>query len=76
MFEVLSESNRRLDRKVKAGKYLAAGVREVWLADPQRETVEIRTVDDRRVCRGLEEARSQVVEGLLVVPAELFATLR
>lgn len=76
VFEVLSESNRRLDRKVKAGKYLAAGVREVWLVDPRRETVEIRTVDDRLACRGLEEARSRVVEGLLVVPAELFATLK
>ncbi|MFV1957835.1 MAG: Uma2 family endonuclease [Planctomycetota bacterium] len=33
VFEVLSPSTREFDRDVKAGKYLRAGVREVWLVD-------------------------------------------
>lgn len=75
-FEVLSASNRRFDRTVKVGKYLAAGVREVWLVDPVRETVEIRTLDERRIYRGEDEARSAVVQGFAVVPETLFAILR
>lgn len=72
VFEVLSPSNRRLDRRVKAGKYLEAGVREVWLVDPQRETVEVRTTEARRIHRGHEEARSATIEGFVLVPASLF----
>ena len=44
--------------------------------DPDEETVEIRTLDDDRVVRGSDEARSRVVEGFVVVPEELFAILR
>jgi len=76
VFEVLSPSNRLLDRKVKAGKYLAAGVREVWLVDPEQETVEVRTLAKRCVHRGLEEARSAAIEGFVLVPATLFEHLR
>ena len=76
VFEVLSPSNRLLDRKVKAGKYLAAGVREVWLVDPEDETVEIRSREHRRVHRGSDEARSAAIEGFAVVPAALFGSLR
>lgn len=76
VFEVLSLGSRRLDRTVKAGKYLAAGVREVWLVDPERETVEVRTLDARFIHRGTDEARSAVVEGFAVVPATLFALLK
>jgi Uma2 family endonuclease len=76
VFEVLSPSSRRLDREVKAGKYLAAGVREVWLVDPDEETVEIRTPEERRVFRRSDEARSAAIEGFGVVPAALFGPLR
>jgi len=76
VFEVLSPSNRRLDRQVKSGKYLAAGVREVWLVDPERQTVEVRTATARQIHRGAEEARSKAIEGFAVVPATLFASLQ
>jgi hypothetical protein len=76
VFEVLSPSNRRLDREVKAGKFLAAGVLEVWLVDPDRESVEIRTREGRRVHRGPDVARSAAIEGFTVVPADLFESLR
>lgn len=76
VFEVLSPSNRRLDRVVKAAKYLAAGVREVWLVDPDPGTIKICTPGDRHVHSGASTARSAVIEGYAVVPAELFAVTR
>ena len=76
VFEVLSPPNRRLDRTVKIRKYLAAGVREVWLVDPERETLEIHTLEDRRIHRRDRKARSTVVKDLVLVPAELFSVLR
>ena len=75
VIEVLSPSNRRLDRTVKAAKYLQAGILEVWLVDPERKTVEIRTRDQSSACHGEEPACSEVVEGLVIVPATLFAGL-
>ena len=76
VFEVLSPSNRDLDRDVKARKYLAAGVREVWIVDPDDETVEVRTLEGARTHRGDDAARSRVVGGFVVTPDELFAVLR
>jgi len=75
VFEVLSPANRRLDRGVKAGKYLAAGVREVWLVDPDLRSIEVRMREGRRVARGAVEARSAAVEGFVLVPDALFAHL-
>ena len=37
--EILSPSSARMDTKIKLGKYAAAGVREYWLIDPDRERV-------------------------------------
>lgn len=76
VFEILSPSNRRLDREVKAGKYLAAGIREVWLIDPEKETVGVLTAVGGSIVRGADTARSVAVEGFTVVPDELFAVLR
>jgi len=40
--EVLSESTRRLDEKVKLGLYERCGIEEYWIVDPVLETVEVR----------------------------------
>lgn len=39
--EVMSESTRRLDRKIKPKKYAEYGVPEFWLIDPEGELIEI-----------------------------------
>jgi Uma2 family endonuclease len=39
--EVLSPSTRLFDERVKVGRYLAAGVREVWLVDTDAHTIRI-----------------------------------
>ncbi|MFV1958788.1 MAG: hypothetical protein ACC662_05175, partial [Planctomycetota bacterium] len=60
----------------KAGIYFDAGVEEVWLVDPERESVEIRTSGSQRAFRGSEEARSKALAGFGLVPDLLFANLR
>ncbi len=71
--EILSPSTEGRDRNVKTRRLLGAGVREVWLIDPREATIEIHTVNGVREASGAGEASSRVVEGLRVVPAELFA---
>ncbi len=39
--EILSPSNQQYDRKTKLGLYAEAGVREVWMADPKKQIVEV-----------------------------------
>ena len=45
--EVLSPSTAGRDRTMKTDIYLRAGVKEVWLVDPETETVEIATASGR-----------------------------
>ena len=46
VIEILSESSRRYDRHTKLGLYESAGVREYWIADPERRTVEVFSLRD------------------------------
>ena len=39
--EVLSPGTRRRDRVLKAKRYASFGVREMWIADPDKKTVEV-----------------------------------
>ncbi len=39
--EILSESTGHLDRGAKMQVYVAAGVREYWIIDPEQDTVEV-----------------------------------
>ena len=73
VFEVLSPSTRKRDRTVKATKLLAAGVEEIWLVDPARGTIEVRSTRESIVYRGGEEARSDVLADFTLVPEALFA---
>ena len=41
--EVISSSNANYDRKTKADTYQAMGIVEVWLVDPDKKEVEVRT---------------------------------
>ena len=61
--EVLSPWTAMRDRDVKVRTYLRAGIREVWLVDPDRETVEV-------LPSGGETSR--VLPGFSLSPVELF----
>src|SRR5260370_4530910 len=42
VFEYISKSNAMYDHTTKADTYLALGVRELWLVDPDAVTIEVR----------------------------------
>lgn len=74
VFEVLSPSTAERDRDVKTKKFLDAGVAEVWLVDPETETLEIRAggAGARRFA-GDERARSYACPGLSLTARDVFA---
>lgn len=63
--EVISDSSRRLDRKLKRRLYGCYGVLEYWLADPEMRIFEIY----RRDAEGrLVKAAEYEDEGILTSP--------
>jgi Uma2 family endonuclease len=83
VFEYMSKSNATYDRTTKADTYLALGVRELWLIDPEAVTIEVRYAtlrgdepawDSARYSTG-DEARSRVLNGWQVSVDELFEGL-
>jgi len=73
--EVLSPSTAKRDRGIKIRLYAAAGVREVWLVDPDAETVEVLDLSTgaRRVFAKGEQAASVAIPGFAADVAGLFA---
>jgi Uma2 family endonuclease len=69
--EVLSRSSRYTDRFVKVERYLAAGVAEVWLVDPEAGEIEVRSVRETRARRGAEVLESEALPGFVLVPSEV-----
>jgi Uma2 family endonuclease len=71
--EVLSPSNRPREIRDQADEYLAAGIEEVWIADPRKRTVEIlRRNEPVRTLGGHEELTSLVLLGFKVRVSEFF----
>jgi Uma2 family endonuclease len=74
--EILSPSNSRHDRIVKFQKYLAAGVREYWVVDPDNKGVETHILQDggyrTMVYDETAEAPVSVLPGCVIRLAEVF----
>lgn len=71
--EVMSPFNRLNQMREKADEYLAAGVEEVWIVDPQRLTVEVlRAVGPARLFSQQDELTSGVLPGFSVQVSEFF----
>jgi Uma2 family endonuclease len=83
VFEYLSESTAVYDRTTKADTYLVLGVKELWLVDPVKETIEVRNARkkkgqlfwDTRVFQKGQRAESKVLTGWRVSVSDLFASL-
>ena len=83
VFEYLSASTVIYDRTTKAHTYLALGVRELWLIDPVKATIEVRYVTEHQAKPAWEIwrysqgdwAESRVLTGWRVSVDELFAGL-
>jgi Uma2 family endonuclease len=80
VFEYISKSNAMYDHTTKADTYLALGVRELWLVDPDAVTIGVRYATVRanepawessRYSAG-DEARSRVLDGWQVSVDDLF----
>jgi Uma2 family endonuclease len=71
--EVLSPSTARRDRLVKTRTYLRAGVREVWLVDPDTRCAEIVTSSGTRLFAAGSVPRSGALPGFALDLGALFA---
>ncbi|MHC4137202.1 MAG: Uma2 family endonuclease [Planctomycetota bacterium] len=70
--EVLSPSTARRDRTVKTDLYLGAGVREVWLVDPEAQSIDICSDAGSKAAVVSDVARSRVLSGFAVPVQDLF----
>ena len=77
VIEVVSPSTSRHDRIRKLNKYLQAGVREFWIADPDDKSVTTHILEDGKyVVNAYEDAESvtvSVLEGCEISLPEVFA---
>ena len=74
--EIISPSTSRHDRITKLNRYLKAGVREYWIADPDDRSVTAHILEDGRyVISAYEEDETvlvQVLEGCKIVLPDVF----
>ncbi len=76
--EVISPGTREVDRGEKFSEYAKAGVREYWIVDPEKRTVEVfalrgRVFEPLGIYREGETARSELLQGFEVPVREIFA---
>ena len=76
--EVISPGTREVDRGEKFAEYAKAGVREYWIVDPEKRTVEVFTLkghvyEPAGIFREGEIARSDLLQGFEIAVDELFA---
>ena len=76
VIEVISSSSRGRDRVRKSALYAGSGVREYWIVDPLDETILAQELKDGvfvPLTTGPDDrARSKVLDGFEVIPADLF----
>ncbi|NOT55309.1 MAG: Uma2 family endonuclease [Deltaproteobacteria bacterium] len=86
VFEYLSKSTAAYDRTTKADTYLALGVRELWLVDPDAVSIEVRRAHpanggtplphwERVISTAGQWAESRVLAGWRVAVDMVFAGL-
>ena len=72
--EVVSPSDRAVEVAGKALAWLDAGVRLVWVVDPQNRTVTVHRPDGTTVLRGRDQLNGEdVLPGFVLSLAELWA---
>lgn len=65
--EILSKGTKRRDLGVKLDTYGAHGVREYWVVDPERQRIEVFTLERRRLVRRAAHDSGEV-EALAALP--------
>jgi Uma2 family endonuclease len=77
VIEVISPGSAIYDRNTKADTYAALGVKELWLVDETKETVERRSLSGNRYDEGRVFVKggrleSSVIEGLTIEVTRIF----
>lgn len=74
VMEVIDPAIEPRDREVKLGRYRAGGVREEWIVDEDRKTVEVHDLvaGSRTVFRTGDVASSNALPGFAIDVARLF----
>ncbi|MDR1786622.1 MAG: Uma2 family endonuclease [Spirochaetaceae bacterium] len=79
IIEILSPSTALYDRNTKFKKYLAAGVREYWIVDPEFKQVQAFVLDNGRYVASVydenDEAPVSVLPGCAINLADAFSYL-
>lgn len=78
--EVLSAKTEKTDRTIKKDDYAAHGIREYWIVDPNRQTIEQylllqptdKTYFEPYLYRRVEEITSRVIPGFSIPVAAVF----
>jgi Uma2 family endonuclease len=73
--EVISPSNANYDRSTKSDTYQAMGVREMWLIDPEKKQVEMRSFETGKdfVYEAAGTLHSEVLPEIQISVSALFA---
>src|SRR5438876_1050767 len=77
VIEVISPGSAIYDRNTKADTYAALGVKELWLVDEIKETVEVRTLRGDRYGEGTlfakgDQLMSTVVPEMTIAVTDIF----
>ncbi len=77
VIEVLSPGTRKRDRVFKSKRYARFGVREMWIADPDRKTIEVFVNAEKgfrpeALYAGAEVLRSPLLPGLEIPVTRVF----
>lgn len=70
--EVISPNDRWAAVEHKVEQYLAAGISELWLVNPEHQTVSLRTKDDAQLYRQDEPIVSTVLPKLSISASAIF----
>jgi Uma2 family endonuclease len=66
IFEILSSSTREDDLYKKIPRYLAAGINEIWIIDPDLQQISIYSEDDITSFSGTDWIQSNVITGFKI----------
>ena len=79
VIEILSPSNAQYDLLVKYQKYLNAGVREYWIVDPERKTVQVFILENKKYIANVygdtDTAHVHVLDGCRINLADVFSQI-
>ena len=77
VIEVISSRYESFDRSVKFDAYAQSGIREYWIVDPRKDTIEVNVLRGTAyvplaIFSGTDAVRSEVLAELVLVAGDVF----